>query len=154
MKSFPFFFLSTAVLIDGLIWIILFIFSILALFNRINPPWLFISIWFFLHPLLMLIYFVTKFTLYYPPYRWSLQSWSIITTFLWLYQSLFFIYHSIIHGFLSDLSIVDGASAFIASGLAIHVWSDAFWTEWLQPFSFRRFGELQGMLTKAKKEVI
>src|SRR3989304_3561656 len=86
---------------------IFFILSILALFNRINPPWLFISIWFFLHPLLMFIYFATKFTLYYPPYRWSLQSWSIITTFLWLYQSLFFIYHSIIHGFLSVLSIVD-----------------------------------------------
>ena len=134
--------LKIIVLLDGAIWIALTLLSALALFDRINSPWILIVLWFTLHPMIMLASLFVKFSLYYPRYRWSMKNWITTTTFLWAYQSLFFVYHIVIHGFFQDLSIADGASAIIAAGISVDVWQDAFWAEMLQPYSFKKLSEI------------
>lgn len=131
-----------SVMLDGAVWAGLTLLSALAMFDRVSPPWLLFVTWFSLHPAVMIVYMSARWTMYYPRYLWSMRGWTVTTTWLWLYQTLFFVNHIAKKGFVSDLDLVDSGSATLAAGLAVYVWFDAFWADLVQPYQLVRLSDL------------
>ena len=133
------------ILTDGIIWFGLTVLSALAFYDRMSPSWLLIVLWFSLHPIVAFTYFtLTKWSMHYPRYIWSIKTWNLLSFWLWLYQSLFFVHHIVSVGFFEHLDSIDAASASISGGIILYSWFGAFWTEYVQPFSLIRLGDIHG----------
>jgi hypothetical protein len=141
-----------SVLIDGGVWLLLGGLSVLAMFDRLSSPWLLIVSWFALHPAVMLIYFFSRWTLYYPRYIWPLATWAWTSNWLWLYQSSIFVNHIVAKGFAADLDLVDSGSATFAAGVVLYTWIDAFWNEMLVPFELVRVADLQSYRSRMSRK--
>ena len=137
-----------SVMLDGATWAGLVLMSALAFYDHISPPWLLIVLWFSLHPVVMIAYALARWSMYYPRYVWSIRGWAVVTGWLWLYQSLFFVHHIATEGFFARLDAIDAGSAVLASGLALYVWFDAFWAEMVQPFQLIRLSDATRYLKK------
>lgn len=130
-------------MLDGAVWAGLLVLSGLALYDRVRPPWLLFIAWFALHPGIALAYLASKWSSRYARYVVSMKAWIATTTYLWLYQTLFFVHHIATKGFSADLEIVDAGSAALAAGLALYIWFDAFWADFVQPYQLVRLGDVQ-----------
>jgi len=128
--------------IDGIIWVTLMISSIFTLYNKTKSSWLYMTAWFVLHPIIIILYSMSKFSMYYVRHVSSMNIWIIITSSMWFFQSIILIHHIINKGFLNFLDVVDSSLGFIASVIALYSWFGAFWSEFVRPFSLIRYDDI------------
>ena len=140
--------LRRVIAFDGIVWAGLALMSALALFDRLQPPWLLTLLWLSLHPLAAVAYLFVPWSSGYPRYAWAMRAWITFSTWAWAYQSLFFVAHVVADGFFADMAESDSLSASIAALLALSAWSDAAWIEAVKPFRFARLGEVREHLRK------
>src|SRR3990172_8243611 len=138
--------------LDGLLWAGLLGLSVMALYDRMNPPWLLMILWFSLHPAIMLAYLFARWTTHYSRYIWAMKSWITTTTYLWFFQSLFFIHHIVTRGFFVEMEILDSASAMIAAAICLNEWFEAFWAEMVRPFSLIKYGVITKYINEIGEE--
>lgn len=141
-----------SVLLDGAAWAGLLVLSGLALFDRVRPPWLLFVTWFSLHPGIALAYLASKWSSRYARYLVTMKSWIAATTYLWLYQTLFFAHHIATRGFAVDLELIDAGSAALTAGVALYVWFDAFWADFVGPYQLVRLGDVKDYYARRKKQ--
>jgi hypothetical protein len=140
-----------ALAFDGAAWLALWVLSAAALFDRMQPPWLLAVLWLSLHPVALALYLGSSWSSRYRRYVWALRSWITVTTYVWIYQSFFFVAHVVAEGFYADMGPQDSAAAAVGASACLYVWCDAAWCEAVRPFHFVKFGSVIAARAEAAK---